>query len=486
DATATLNATIVPNGLDTTCQFQFVNDAAFQATGYTTATSVDCSPFDLGSSFDQQSTSASVISLKPKTTYHFRVVATNASGTTTGAGTTFQTLLSFLVQGPSFGSAGSSAGQFQTPLGVAIQQASGGIYVADSGNARVQKFNAKGQFVTAFGWGVADGAAHSEVCTANCRAGIAGSGPGQFSNPTSIAFGNATGVGSGGKVFVGDAGNNVVLIFDGSGNFLSSIDGSTTPQGHFVSLAGVAAAGSGTLGPADAGTGNVDEFGPKGNFLQQWSNPSGPPQAIAVDAPHNAVYLLTFGTTARFTLTGGGQTTIDSGSGTALALDLQFGNLYVDHGHDVAVYAPNGARIDTLFTLGAGSTTNSQGLAFHGGGSKLGQNDLYVSDASNNTVTIYGPHSAGPPFITAESARTAGLTSETLKAAIVPLGFATTCTFQFVGAADFQASGYTNATTVPCTPANLGASFTYQQASAVVSGLTTGAFYHFRAVATNS
>src|SRR5262249_46308459 len=292
--------------------FQFVNDAAFQASGYTTATSVDCSPFDLGSSFDQQSTSASVTGLlKPKTTYHFRVVATNAAGTTTGADTTFQTLLSFLVQGASFGSAGSGAGQFQTPVGVAIQQASGAIYVADSGNARVQKFNAKGQFVTAFGWGVADGAAHSEVCTANCRAGIAGSGPGQFPLPTSIAFGNATGAASAGKVFVGDAGNNVVLIFDGTGNFLSSIDGSTTPQGHFVSLAGVAVDASGNLWTADTGTGNVDEFDAKGKFLQQWNDTHGSPSAIAVDSAHNAVYLLTQSTTERWSLTGDYQAQID-------------------------------------------------------------------------------------------------------------------------------------------------------------------------------
>src|SRR5262249_44278037 len=47
-------------------------------------------------------------------------------------------------------------------------------------------------------------------------------------------------------------------------------------------------------------------------------------------------------------------------------------------------------------------------------------------------------------------------------------------------------SGYTNATTVPCTPADLGSSFTFQQASADISGLTFGAFYHFHAVATNS
>ena len=61
------------------------------------------------------------------------------------------------------------------------------------------------------------------------------SGPGQFSNPTSIAVG-VSGSPWAGKVFVGDAGNNVVEKFDASGSFISTIDGTTTPQGHFQSL----------------------------------------------------------------------------------------------------------------------------------------------------------------------------------------------------------------------------------------------------------
>src|SRR5262245_15901661 len=143
---------------------------------------------------------------------------------TLGSAPTHAALLSEVS---SFGSQGSGAGQFQTPLGVAIQQSSGTVYVADSGNARVEKFDANGNFIAAWGWGVKDGKAKAEVCTANCQAGIPGSGPGQFSRPTSIAFGNASGS-SGSKVFVGDAGNNVVLKFDADGNFLSSIDGTTT------------------------------------------------------------------------------------------------------------------------------------------------------------------------------------------------------------------------------------------------------------------
>jgi hypothetical protein len=47
-------------------------------------------------------------------------------------------------------------------------------------------------------------------------------------------------------------------------------------------------------------------------------------------------------------------------------------------------------------------------------------------------------------------------------------------------------NGYANATIVPCTPADLGSSYTHQHASATVTGLTIGAFYHFHVVATNS
>ena len=163
DTSATLNATVIPFGFDTTCQFQYVEDAAFQASGYNTAMSVACMPADLGSSFTDQNASASVTGLTPGTTYHFRVVATNSDGTTNGADQTFQTLVSFLLQVGSFGSSGSGAGQFQAPVGVAVQQSNGNVYVADSANARIEQFNAKGKFIAAWGWGVKDGEARSEV-----------------------------------------------------------------------------------------------------------------------------------------------------------------------------------------------------------------------------------------------------------------------------------------------------------------------------------
>ena len=151
------------------------------------------------------------------------------------------------------------------------------------------------------------------------------------------------------------------------------------------------------------------------------------------------------------------------------------------------IYNSTGALIDTLFSLG--TTTNSQGVAYRSTGrnNSAGKKDrLYVTDRDANLVAIYGPRPAGAPFVTSESSKPVGQTGQTLLATIVPLGHQTTCTFQYVSSTDFQGSGYTNATTVPCDQANLGASFTYQQASASISGLTLGAFYHYRVIATNS
>jgi hypothetical protein len=410
---------------------------------------------------------------------------------------------SLLSSVSTFGSSGSGAGQLSSPTGVAIQATSGNVYVADSGNARVDEFGPGGNFILAFGWGVADGKARAEVCASSCQAGIAGSGPGQFSSPRSIAFGVPGGP-SAGKVFVGDAGNNVVEKFNGSGGFISTIDGTTTPQGHFQSLADISVDQSGNLWTVDGSTNNVDEFNAKGAFVQQWTDTHGSPTVIAVDSGNEAVYLTTSNITERWTLTGQAKGEIDrplffgtegffGPSASALALDPVTGTLYVDHTpsgsggrSDVMVYDHNGTQVDDL-TLP--STANSQGLAFRpsGPGNPTGKQNLYLSDVSASNVTIYGPQTkAGSPLNTFESSNQTGTTTATLNAGVVPLGNNTTCTFQYVDNADFQASGYTKATSVPCAPAKLGSSFTYQTASAALSGLTTGTIYHFRVVATNS
>jgi hypothetical protein len=388
-----------------------------------------------------------------------------------------------------FGGTGSRGGQFHGPSGVGVNQSNGNVFVADSGNARVEEFNSAGKFALAWGWGVKDGAAHLETCTGagGCDAGIAGSGAGQFSNPNSIAVDSSSSP-SAGNVYVGDQSNNVVSKFNEFGQLLAVITGAGTPQGGFQSLSGVAVDQSGNLWTIDSSTNNVDEFSPTGAFIQQWNDSKGSPGSIAVDSVDGTVYLRTFSQTTAWTLNGTFKSVVDSGGptgagGTALSLDPSTGNVYVDHGSDVAMYDHNGTPIDNLWSIG--STTNSQGLAFRASGGGKGSR-LYITDASNNDALIYGPRSAAAPFISNESFKQTGKTTGTLNAAIVSFNSGASCTFQYVDDATFQSSGYNNATSVRCTPSSMGSSFTYQTASASLSGLTVGTEYHFRVVSTNS
>ncbi len=105
------------------------------------------------------------------------------------------------------GIAGTGTGQVKEPKGIAITT-SGGVYVADSPNNRMEEFTEKGEFVAAFGFGVSDEKAEYEACTSSCKAGIAGSGNGQFSVPRGIA---AT---SSGNIWVVEDGSNRLQEFN--------------------------------------------------------------------------------------------------------------------------------------------------------------------------------------------------------------------------------------------------------------------------------
>lgn len=92
------------------------------------------------------------------------------------------------------GSTGSGNGQFNYPQNVAID-ASGHIYVADTGNNRIEKFDTNGVYLSQFG--------------------SFGSGDGQFNYPVGLAFDPH------GNVYVSDVGNDRIQKFDHNGNYLS-------------------------------------------------------------------------------------------------------------------------------------------------------------------------------------------------------------------------------------------------------------------------
>ena len=80
---ANVTGTVNPNGQSTTYAFQF---------GLTTGYGSQTNSQSAGSGVDNQVVSSTLTGLKAGTTYHYRLIATNASGTTVGMDATFTTL----------------------------------------------------------------------------------------------------------------------------------------------------------------------------------------------------------------------------------------------------------------------------------------------------------------------------------------------------------------------------------------------------------
>jgi hypothetical protein len=119
------------------------------------------------------------------------------------------------------GSAGNGSadgnGSLSNPVGIAVDQDTGRVFVSDSGNNRVSVYAGDGSFERSFGFDVAasgpgDTGAGYEVCVAAdgdvCQIGLPGSGAGQLDDATAAAVSPADGNPTTGTVFVADLGNS--------------------------------------------------------------------------------------------------------------------------------------------------------------------------------------------------------------------------------------------------------------------------------------
>ena len=159
-----------------------------------------------------------------------------------------------------FGSEGAAGGQFKEPKSIAIAP-NGDVYVSDAMNERVEQFNEKGEFLATFGWGVSDGKSEFEICKSGCRAGLVGSGNGEFSQLRGVA------VAANGNVWTADTINNRAEEFNEKNEYMSQFGAKGTGSGQLKEPKGIAIDAAGNVWVADSLNNRVQEFTPSGGFL---------------------------------------------------------------------------------------------------------------------------------------------------------------------------------------------------------------------------
>jgi len=349
-----------------------------------------------------------------------QVTAMNIAGATSASSTATAMVAAPTYYFYAFGSEGSGNGQFKGPGGVAVD-GSGNIWVADSGNNRIEKFEAPGKFLASY----------------------TTSGTHALKNPTGIAINPANG-----KVYVSDTDHNRVVVLDKEGNYSAEFGSEGTTGGKFKGPAGISiSTNDNAIYVVDNGNNRVESFnlstnayvstyGSTGSGLGQFKSPNG----ISANQLENKQIIGDTGNNRAEEYVPGGFCNIACVSfGTSGSGEGQFSSPWgvVQNGLSGKMFVVDSGnnRVEE-WGIGLGGTYKKQFGSL--GSGYFGQfkspkwiaeatngtyyDSLYVSDTGNNRIVLASPHVVVPdPPMTAPSPPSYGTSAVTTLEYRVPV-----------------------------------------------------------------
>jgi hypothetical protein len=370
----------------------------------------------------------------------------------------------------SFDGSDTAAGRFTNEeegffgvAALAVDRATGSIYVADGGNEAVDKFNAEGKaenFVSGPSAGSSSLLGPSAVETFGDQSPIVGGRPSFFRLFPSLAVDNSGGlggVGEGeqGRLYVGGL-NGPIDAFDNEGNFLWTLPREEGGEPVTEGACGMTVDSEGHLWVAAGASTDahgyrekVVEFDTTGSSLPS-TTPIGEisitsgvkqPCGLAIDHDGEALYVAQLVTGLDKYIGGSFDATILAASIRGVAIDGTHSG-----GHIFAIQDPPASELFPYFeadaqdresalgeyepcaspgcgatlvkTFGAGLVGDGRGIAYDSG-----RDWVYVSDIYSQTVKVFGPTASGTaPDVKAEETDGITRTEATAHGTINPLG----------------------------------------------------------------
>ena len=277
-----------------------------------------------------------------------------------------------------WGEKGSGLGQFSYPRGVAANESE--VIVSDDDNHRIEKFATEGAFQAAVG--------------------TYGTGGEQFGFPYGVALDAA------GNVYVADDINHREVKLNASLGFLGAWGGFGSKPGQLAFPRALASDSAGDTYVADTANDRVEVFDPNGNYLRTiGTSARGPgeltaPRGLSADPTGRLLVSDTVGNRIEVFAAGS---------------DAYVGQWTAAGGHDAGFSSPEGIAVDPRGSVYVADSANARLAHLWGDGTFLGElggpadlggaqlsgagsvalasgpDETFVADTAHNRVLIYGP-----------------------------------------------------------------------------------------------